>query len=100
VNVFDGEAADCGGPLGVEENEQSGDAVVGFDAVVVQQPAGVDPSGFAVDGAPWPVPFGGGEVQAGDLVSSGPAHEVTRVDAGGRVCAGQPLLEIAVESAV
>jgi hypothetical protein len=32
-----------GGPLGVEQDEQAGDAVVWVDGVVVQQPAGLLP---------------------------------------------------------
>ena len=31
VDVVEGEPADRGGPLGVEQNEQAGDAVFGFD---------------------------------------------------------------------
>ena len=49
VDLLEGEAADRGGPLGVEENEQAGDAVPGFEGVVVQQAAGVVPSGLGVD---------------------------------------------------
>ena len=45
VNMVEGQAADRGGPLGVEENEQAGDAVLGFEGVVVQQAAGVVPIG-------------------------------------------------------
>jgi hypothetical protein len=95
-DVVEGEPADRGGGLGVEQHEEPGDAVLGFEGVVVQEPAGVGPPGLAVDDAPGPVPLGGGEVQAGELVSSGPAHEVPRVDAGGDVRAGQPLLEVAL----
>ena len=39
VNMVEGQAADRGGPLGVEENEQAGDTVLGFEGVVVQQAA-------------------------------------------------------------
>ena len=51
VGVVEGEPADRGRPLGVEQDEQSGDAVVGFDRVVVQQPAGLVPAGLGVDDA-------------------------------------------------
>ena len=54
-NVVESESADRGGGLRVEQHEQARDAVLGLEGVVVQQPAGVDPSGFAVDDAPWPV---------------------------------------------
>ena len=99
VDVLEGEPADRGGGLGVEQHEQPGDAVLGFDAVIAQQPSGVDPAGFGVDDAPRAVPLGGGEGQACELVSSGPADEVSCVDAGGGVRAGQPLIEIALPSA-
>jgi hypothetical protein len=39
LDVVKGEAADRRRPLGVEQNEQSGDTVLGFVGVVVQQPA-------------------------------------------------------------
>jgi hypothetical protein len=36
VNMVESQPADRGGPLGVEENEQAGDAVPGFKGVVMQ----------------------------------------------------------------
>jgi hypothetical protein len=36
LDVLQGEAADGGSLLGVEENEQAGDAVFGFEGVVVK----------------------------------------------------------------
>ncbi|MFL6054730.1 MAG: hypothetical protein ACJ72W_17680 [Actinoallomurus sp.] len=36
VDVVEGEPADGGGLLGVEQDEQAGDPVIGFEGVVVQ----------------------------------------------------------------
>ena len=94
VDMVEGEAADRGGALGVEENEQPGDAVLGFDGVVVEQPAGVVPSGLGVDDAARPVPFGGSEVQAGQLLTPCPADEVPGLAAMGGMLAGQPGVEV------
>ena len=58
VDVVEGESADRGGPLGVEQDEQPGDAVVGLEGVVVQQPAGLCPARLGVDDAGWAVPIG------------------------------------------
>ena len=68
VDLVEGEAADRGGPLGVDIGVDhgddpgddrrgiliaalglAGDAVFGFDGIVVQQAAGVVPSGLGVD---------------------------------------------------
>ena len=76
LDMVEGEAADGGDPLGIEQNEQPGDAVLGFDGVVVEQPAGLLPSGLGVDDPARPVPSGGREVQAGQLLSPCPADEV------------------------
>ena len=96
VNMVQGEAADRGGSLGVEENEQAGDAVLGFDGVVVEQAAGVAPSGLGVDDAGRPVPPGGGEVEAGQFLAPGPADEVPGLAVMGGVVAGQPGVEVAL----
>ncbi len=90
VDVVEGQAADRGGPLGVEEQEQVGDAVLGFDGVVVEQAPGVVPSGLGAGDAAWPVPPGGGEVEAGQFLAPGPADEVPGLAAMGGAVAGQP----------
>jgi hypothetical protein len=41
VDVVDRQAADRGRPLGVEQHEQTGEAVFGFDFFVVEQPPGL-----------------------------------------------------------
>lgn len=90
VDVVEGEAADRGGPLGVEEYEQAGDAVFGFDGVVVEQTACLFPAGFGVDDAGGAAPSGGGELQAGQFLVVGPQHEVpgfVPVDGAGAGCA-------------
>jgi hypothetical protein len=96
VNMVQGQAADRGGPLGVEENEQAGDTVLGFDGVVVQQAAGVVPSGLGVDDAARPVPSGGGEIEAGQLLAPGPAGGVPGLAVMSDVIAGQPGVEVAL----
>ncbi len=96
VNLVEGEAADRGGPLGVKEKEQSGDAVFGFEGVVVEQAAGVVPSGFGVDNAAGPGPSGGGEVEASQFLAPGPADEVPGLAAMGGVIAGQPGVKVAL----
>jgi hypothetical protein len=58
VDVVKGEADDAAGGLGVEKYQESGDAVLGFDGVVVQQPAGLVPAGLGVDGPGGAVPSG------------------------------------------
>jgi hypothetical protein len=76
VEVLEGEAADRGWGLGVEQEEYAGDFVGGFDGVLVQVPAGLVPAGLGVDGAAGAVPSGGWELQVGELVPDGPTHEV------------------------
>ena len=65
MDVVEGEAADRGGPLGVEQHEQAGDAVLGFEGVVVQQPAGLFPAGLGVDDAGGAAPPGRREAPGG-----------------------------------
>src|SRR5664279_6304147 len=85
VNMIEGQAADRGRPLGVEQNEQPGDAVLGFGSVVVQQSAGVLPAGLAVDDAVRAIPSGGSEIETGQLMPFGPADEVPGLAATGSV---------------
>ncbi|MCC9710606.1 hypothetical protein E4N62_38445, partial [Streptomyces sp. MNU76] len=51
VHVPDGELADGGDLLRVEDQQQSRDAVRGRQCVVAEQAAGVGPAFLAVDGA-------------------------------------------------
>ena len=83
LDMAEGELADRGWPLGVEQDEQPGDAVFGFERVIVQQPACLFPAGLGVDDADRPAPPGGREVQAGQLLLAGPADEVSRVGSVG-----------------
>jgi hypothetical protein len=62
--------------LRVEQDEQAGEAVGGFDGVVVQQPAGLLPPSLGVYGAGRALPLGCRELQAGQLLPAGPAYEV------------------------
>ena len=94
VDVVEGEADDAADGLGEQEHEQPGDAVLGFDGGVVQQPAGLPPAGLGVDDSGWAAPLDGREVQSGQLLSSGPADEVPgRVLMSG-MWAGQPFLQV------
>jgi len=49
VDAGEGEAADRGGGLCVEEHEEAGDAVFDVDGLVAQQPTGLVPACFGVD---------------------------------------------------
>ena len=93
-HMLEGEAADRGGGLCVEEHEQPGDPVDGVDSVVVEQPPGLGPAGLGVVGAGWALPPGCRELQAGQLVLFGPAGEVARVAAVAGLVAGQPGVEV------
>jgi len=59
LDVTEGEAADGGGLLGVEEDEQSRDPVLGPEGAVVQQPPGLFPAPFGVDDTSGACPAGG-----------------------------------------
>jgi hypothetical protein len=96
LDVAEGEPADRRGLLGVEEDEQAGEAVFGLEAVVAEQPAGACPAGLGVDDAGGATLSGGSEVQAGQLVPAGPADEVAGVGAVAGLCAGQPVLQVAL----
>lgn len=96
VDVMEGEAADRRRCLGVEEDEQAGEAVFGFEGVVVDQPAGLPPPGFGVDHPGWSAPADGCEVQSGELVPFGPADEVSRVGAVACLRGGQPCVQVAL----
>src|SRR6266702_3802997 len=76
LDVTEGKAADGGGLLGVEQDEQSGDPVLGLEGAVVQQLPGLCPAPFGVDDAGGACPPGGREAQAGQLLVAGPADEV------------------------
>jgi hypothetical protein len=62
VDVAEGERADDRGPLGVEQDEEPGDAVFGVEAAVAEQPACLFPAGLGVDDAGRAGPSGGREV--------------------------------------
>ena len=96
LDLVEGEAAGRGRGLGVEEYEQAGDPVFGFDGVVVQQAAGLFPTCLGVDDTGRAAPPGGGEVQLCQLLPVGPTDEVACVPGVGRVRTGQPRLEIAL----
>ena len=71
LDVTEGKAADGGGLLGVEQDEQPGNPVLGLEGAVVQQLPGLCPASLGVDEAGGPCPPGGGEVQAGQLLVAG-----------------------------
>jgi hypothetical protein len=94
LDVVQGEVAERGRVLGVEEDKRASDTVLGFEAVVVEQPAGLVPAGLDVDDAGGPAPPDFREVQLGELLLACPADEVTGVGAVGRVRAGQLCLQV------
>jgi hypothetical protein len=96
LDVVDGEAADRGRPLGVEQHEQPGHPVFGLERVVVEQPAGLVPAGLGVDDASRTGPFDGREVEAGQLLVMGPADEVSGFAAQDGLLAGKPGVQIAL----
>jgi hypothetical protein len=96
LDMAEGEAADRRRSLSVEEDEQASEAVFGFEAVVVEQPAGLFPAGLGVDDAGGTAPPGGREVQAGQLVPACPADEVAGVGAVAGLSAGEPYLQVAL----
>jgi hypothetical protein len=93
-DVVGGEPGDPGDGLGVEQDEQTGEAVSGADGVVVKETPGGVSAGLLVDGAGGALPAGGREGQRGEALPVGPPDEVASVVVvgGGVVC--QPLLEV------
>ena len=94
LDVFQGEAADGRWPLGVEQEQQTCDAVFGFDGFVVQQPAGLFPACFGVDDACWSAPSGCGIGQLGQPLFLGPSDEVAGFGPVCGVVVGEPAIEI------
>ena len=67
LDVVDRQPADGGWLLGVEQHEQSGEAVLGREGIVVEQPSGLFPAVLGVEDTGRPIPSRGREVQAGQL---------------------------------
>jgi hypothetical protein len=95
-HVADREPADGRGPLGVEQDQQAGDAVFGLEVLVVQQGAGLVPAGFGVDDAGRAYPADRGEVEGCQFVALGPAYEVAGVLPVGCVRVCEPGFEVAL----
>ena len=98
VDVIDGESGDRGGPLGVEEQQQAGEAVFGLEGVVVQQASCGGPAGLVVHRLGGAGPSDGREAEAvGDLLCDGPADEVAGlpVKAG---LAGHPAFKVGLSA--
>ncbi|MEV0746620.1 hypothetical protein OG345_03115 [Streptomyces sp. NBC_01220] len=97
LHVVDGEPGDRCGPLGIEEQQQAGEAVFGLEGVVVEQASGGGPAGFLVHRRGRAVPSLGREAEiAGELLGQGPAHEVACLLAKADVVAGHPAFEVAL----
>jgi hypothetical protein len=94
VHVVDGEPADRCRGLGVEEQQQAGEAVFGFDGVVVQQAPGDVPAVLVVQGLGRAVPAQRGNVDGGELVCLGPADEMPGCLAVGGGLVGEPPVQI------
>lgn len=99
LDVVAGEPGDRSGPLGIEEQQQAGEAVFGLERVVVQQTSGGGPAGLIVHRLGGAVPSLGrkGEI-AGDLLGQGPAHEVACLLAKTGVVAGRPTFEVGLSA--
>jgi hypothetical protein len=70
--VADGEAGDYRGPLGIEKQQQSGQAVFRLESVVVQQAPGGGPASLVVHRLGGAVPLLGKKAEiAGDLSGKG-----------------------------
>src|ERR1017187_1357097 len=98
LDVAEGEAADGGGLLSVEQEEQPGDPVPGLESVVMQQVPGLRPASFGIDDAGGASPPGGRKVQAGQLLVAGPADEVPGMAALAGARRGRPLVEVALRA--
>ncbi len=85
LDVVEGESADRGCRLRVEQDEQSGGTVFWFEGVVVQQPTGLFPAGFGVDAAGRSAPSDRREVQCCQFLLVGPPDEVASAMSRGRL---------------
>src|SRR6266699_704005 len=98
LDVTEGKAADGGGLLGVEQDEQPSDPVLRPEGTVIQQLPGLCPSPFGVDDTGGACPPGGREAQAGQLLVASPADEVPGRAALADARRGRPLVEIALRA--
>jgi len=69
--------------LGVEQDEQAGEAILGLEGSVVQEPACGIPPALVIDQLGGPVPSGCGEVACGEPAGAGPAESLGRQGARG-----------------
>jgi hypothetical protein len=95
-DVAGGWAADPGDGLGVEQDEQPGEAVPAVQRVIVQQATGGVPAGLLIHCPRRALPLGSGVGHGGEALPGGPADKVPRVVAVGRSAAGQPLVEVSL----
>ena len=95
LDLAGGHAADRRDALGVEEDEQPGEAVFGLERVIVQEPAGGVPPVLAVEdgGGPGP-PGGGGKVAGGEAGGVRPADELPGFFPVDGLAAGEPAVEV------
>jgi hypothetical protein len=100
VDVVEGESADRRESLGVEQHQQPGDAVVGVETVVVEQPFGLLPALLLIQRLGWAGPSGGREAQVGvDALGDRPAHEVADLGPVAGAVTGQPGFEVGLAAA-
>jgi hypothetical protein len=93
-DLVGGEQADGGRALGVEEQQQAGEPIIGVDCGVVQEFSDGSPAVIIVYRVDRAAPASGGQVGGGELVGVGPSDErggFVAVAAGG---IGQPVFEI------
>jgi hypothetical protein len=98
LDVLDGHPADRRRRLGIEEKQQSGEAVFGLEVVIVQKAACDVPAVLLVQWLSGSAPADGRDADGGELVVVGPADEVAcLLPAGGRLV-GQPAVEVGLST--
>ncbi len=98
-DVDDRHPADRSRCLGVKQNEQTGQPVIGLEAVVVQQAARDVPAVLVIEGSGRAHPAVGADADTGQLVPMGPSDEVSRRPTMCRGGVGEPSIEVAVLTA-
>lgn len=86
--------------MGIEEEQQTSEAIVGVDVVVVQESARDFPAVLIVQELGRAGPADGRGVDGGELVGASPADEVSSGAAVGGGVIGEPTVEVALATSV
>jgi hypothetical protein len=86
--------------LGIEEEKEPCETVLGFEVFVVQEPACDVPAMLVIEWLSGAVPADGGDVDGGELVGASPADEVPGSLAVGGGVVGEPLVEVGLPAGV